>query len=127
MPIAEVFDSLYRSPLFHSFFRICLFFHVFGSLVYLFFTFLVYFIDSQFSCVYTKRGLIVRLGGAPWSCYMVVLINHINSQHARESVSRAERMPEHRPWSGISMPFAMVCWYIEKGCEALLFLFLYDE
>lgn len=99
------------------------FFSYFGSLVYLFFTFLVYFIDSQFSYVYTKRGLIVRLGGAPWSCYMVVFINHINSQHARESVSRAERMLEHRPWSGISMPFAMVCWYIEKGCEALLFLF----
>lgn len=42
--------------------------------LYLIFTFLADFIDSVFLGVYTKSGLIVRLRGAPWSCYMAVCI-----------------------------------------------------
>ncbi len=77
-------------------------------LFYLVFTFRVDFIDSVFSGVYTKNGLIVRLRGAPWSCYMAVCIHLLMTNMRGSPYTGLRGCQSIDRGSGISMPFAIV-------------------
>ena len=73
------------------------------------------------NCIYyTKRGLNMNLGGAPWSCYIVILTTNMRGS----SCAGLRGCQRRRPLCGNHSPFLSHGLVVRRGTQGPLF-FLY--